>query len=312
MTGSCRGLIFDIQGFSVHDGPGCRTLVFLSGCPLRCRWCANPEGLEGKTRLLYRRSRCLSGCRRCEQSCLRQAIAVDGKGGISIDRSLCEDCQDMACVRSCYREALATCGSWFSCLEVLKILRRDRSFWGEDGGVTLGGGDPLAQSEFCRELLFACQSEGMHTAVETSGSAAEATFMQMMRHVRFAFIDIKHMDAQKHEEYTGVNNCNILANIRALSGSRWDGRLLIRLPLVPGYNDDEQNLLSMAQFLSGQGLSEVQVLPFHRLGESKYRQLGLDWPLAGLKPPSAESLSFTQQIFAAAGITCYMGHDTPF
>lgn len=312
MTGVKRGLIFDIQGFSVHDGPGCRTLVFLSGCPLRCLWCANPEGLVTRPRLLYRRFRCACEVARCSQACLQGAILSDGNGGVLIDRKRCESCKDFVCVKACYREALVVCGSFLSTDEVMAILRRDRCFWGEGGGVTLGGGDPLAQFGFSKKILAACQAEGIDTAVETSGYAREDTFLQMMRHVRWAFIDIKHMDPQRHMDLTGVDNRPILGNIQALCRSGWEGRLVIRLPVVPGYNDDRQNLRSTAEFVSLLGLDEVQALPFHRLGESKYRQLGLKWDLCDLAPPSAETLAFVQGAFAETGVQCYLGYDAPF
>jgi len=308
-----RGLVFDIQGFSVHDGPGCRTLVFLSGCPLRCAWCSNPEGLLTKPRLLYRRSRCGCGVGRCAQACPRGAIGPAASGpGIEIARSRCAGCTDLACVRACYREALAVCGNWLTKDGLMRVLRRDRACWGQDGGVTLGGGDPLAQMGFSREILAACSAEGIHTAVETCAHAPTGEFLALMRHVRWAFIDLKHMDPARHVQGTGRDNCLILKNIRALLASGWPGTLMLRMPVIPGYNDDGENLARTAEFVKSAGLRELNALPFHRLGESKYGQLGAPWGLSGQASASAEVMAAVRQAFAAAGIECYVGHDTPF
>ena len=307
-----QGLIFDIQGFSVHDGPGCRTLVFMSGCPLRCLWCANPEGMEKRERLLYRRSLCTCRSFRCRQACPSGAINAEPEGGVNIERELCKSCTDFACVKACFQEALALCGYWRSVEEVMQILRRDSCFWGEDGGVTLGGGDPLFQADFSQALLSACRSENMHTALETSACLAQDRFLSLMQYVDFAFIDIKHMDREKHISGTGVDNQAILDNISALGRSAWSGRLVIRFPLLPGYNDDWQNMCSTAEFVSGAGLTEIQVLPFHRLAESKYRQLGLKWDFSRLASPSLAQLLQVQEAFSRSGVRCYTGQDAPF
>lgn len=312
MTDSRRGLVFDIQGFSVHDGPGCRTLVFLGGCPLRCAWCANPEGAGSKPQLLYRRSRCNCRTQGCKSACPHGAISNDSAGGIVIDRKFCESCEDPICIRSCYQEALVLCGSMMNAQEVVGIIKRDSFFWGDDGGITLGGGDPVAQPEFAEEILATCQAEGIHTAIETSACAAADRFLSLMQHVRFAFIDVKHMNPQDHISGTGVDNRAILANIRALSCSNWNGRLVIRIPLIPGFNDTPTNLQETATFMSTLGLKEVQILPFHRLGESKYRQLGLEWKLSETAPPSQEMLATAQKVLQTNGIQCYVGHEAPF
>lgn len=192
----------------------------------------------------------------------------------------------------------------------MRVLRRDRPLWGEGGGVTLGGGDPLAQLDFSREILAACSAEGMHTALETCAHAPREDFLSLLRHARWVFIDLKHMDADKHRRGTGMDNRLILGNIRALRACGWDGTLMIRLPLIPGYNDDADNLARTAAFVKEVGLREINILPYHRLGESKYEQLGVR--SASSVPASPRSLAAACDVFAATGIACHAGSDTPF
>ena len=194
----------------------------------------------------------------------------------------------------------------------MKVLRRDSSFWGQHGGVTLGGGDPAAQLDFAREVLASCEAEGLHTAVETSAHAPAEAFLGLMRHARWAFIDLKHMDPEKHAQGTGVDNRLILDNIRALRRTAWPGTLMPRIPLVPGFNDDPENLRRSAEFLAGLGLREAQALPFHRLGASKYGQLGLEWSFSEQAAPTSQDMTRVKEIFASAGVLCHLGADTPF
>lgn len=309
-----KGLIFDIQGFSVHDGPGCRTLVFLSGCPLGCFWCSNPEGMTPKPVLMHFRSRCACTDQRCRRSCPRGAIssASSDEGKPEFDRSLCSSCTTFECARGCYHEALVVCGRYYSVRDLLKVLERDSRFWGEGGGVTFGGGEPLAQPDFLYSVLQACQRAHIHTAVETSAYVDPGRFSQVMGLVDWAFVDIKHMDPARHREGTGVDNRLILENIASLKPSGWAGRLVVRIPVVPGFNDSEDNLVRTAEFVKASHVSDVNLLPLHHLGESKYRQLGLKYPCAEVPPPPSARLEEVRRIFLGFGLNCYLGHQTPF
>jgi pyruvate formate lyase activating enzyme len=291
----------------VHDGPGCRTVFFLSGCPLRCRWCANPEGIACAPRLLHYASRCKCGLLRCAAACPRGAVSP----GPVFNRALCDSCPGFECVAACFHGALKSAGREYSLAELAAIVRRDRDFWGADGGVTLSGGEPLFQPEFALALLRLCRESGVHCALETSAFAPAAVFAAAAAECDWLFVDLKHMDAEKHKAGAGQPNGIILENITALGRVRWPGRLVARLPLVPGYNDDEANLSATAAFLLDNGLKEINILPFHPLGESKYRQLGLNWEFAAA-PPSDAALPAAARLFTAKGINCYLGPDTPF
>ncbi len=309
-----QGLIFDIQGYSVHDGSGCRTLVFLSGCPLRCTWCSNPEGQLQRPRLMYREMKCTHTRYRCVTACTQGAIRrTDGTGpALQFDRSLCDRCESMACVGACLSEALRVSGRWYTVDELMRILVRDHAFWGSGGGVTFGGGEPLSQPEFLLDVLARCRANYMHTTVETCAHCEGGVLKDVLRRVDAAFIDIKHMDSAAHRAGTGVGNEKILENIEAAASMGWEGRLIIRVPVVPGYNDSRENLGATAAFMARIGLREVNLLPLHRLGQSKYEQLGLSCEYAEAPAPADEVLRSYREIFEDAGLTCYLGADTPF
>jgi pyruvate formate lyase activating enzyme len=307
------GLIFDIQGYSVHDGPGCRTLVFLSGCPLRCAWCANPEGQLLRPRLMVRQAKCAHTHYRCVSACPHHAARLDS-GNIypAFDRAMCDRCGTLDCVQSCLHEALIVAGRFYNVDDLMRILGRDQGYWGDRGGVTFGGGEPLVQAEFLLAVLRRCRSAYIHTAIETCAHVDRDVLMQALEWADWLFADIKHMDSAEHSRGTGAGNELILDNIRAVASAGWDGRLIIRVPLVPGFNDAAENLLAIAEFVAGLSLREVNLLPFHRLGASKYEQLGLAYAFAEVAAPTAESVHAARGIFEAAGLQCYVGSDTPF
>ena len=308
------GLIFDIQGYSVHDGMGCRTLVFLSGCPLRCTWCANPEGQLLRPRVMYRKKKCVHRHYGCVSACPSNAIRI-GNGEnppLRFDRSFCDRCDSMDCVKACLNEALQIAGRTYTVDELMRILIRDQGFWGDQGGVTFSGGEPLLQSEFLLAVLKECRSNYMHTTVETSAYASTDVLMEILEWTDWMFIDIKHMDSAVHRAVTGAGNESILRNIEVVASSRWDGRLIIRVPIVPGCNDTVESLRATAAFMARLKLQEVHLLPFHRLGHSKYEQLGMDYEYQDTPSPSRDALRSHQHIFEAAGLRCYVGSETPF
>ena len=310
------GLIFDIQSYSVHDGPGCRTLVFLSGCPLKCQWCANVEGWEYRQRLMFRMTKCVhesSSCHRCVDVCSRQAITVSDKTKLPvIDWKKCWDCLTFDCTKACLKEAMEVSGRWMSGTELMCILTRDRNYWGSNGGVTFSGGEPLFQKEFIMGILKRCKEAYLHTVIETTGCIETEFFLDAMRYVDFVFIDIKHMNSIKHKEKTGVGNELILKNIKSLQESDWPGRLVIRMPLIENFNDNDENIIAQAEFLHNIGLREVNILPFHRMGESKWRQVGMDYPYKEVEGTPDKVLERVQALFLDRDILCYVGSDTPF
>lgn len=311
-----RGLIFDIQGFSVHDGPGARTLVFLTGCPMRCTWCANPEGREYRQNLMFAHGRCKAvqnHCSRCVTACPRGAITPDPQSGLPrIHRLLCVDCNGFPCAGVCNYEALRVSGTYYTVEELMEVLRRDRSFWSGDGGVTFGGGDPLIQGEFLLQALHACRLEQIHIAVETEAYAQEELFLKVMEQIDFAFVDVKLMDTNAHKAQTGVGNERILHNLRALKRSGWNRRIILRTPVIPGYNDSFENARATADFMKANGYFEINLLPFHRLGTSKWEQLGLSYPYRDEPNMQREQLIPLQNYYLGAGIACYIDTDVVY
>lgn len=300
--------IFDIQSFSVHDGPGCRTNIFFSGCPLRCRWCANPEGWSMGEQLLYSENRCSwkNGCNSCRDICGRGAIDSEPNKKPVINKELCQTCNSFECVGSCVHKALRRCSREYSVEDILRILERDSNNWGPDGGVTFTGGEALMQYEFLNELINLCRASYIHTAIETSGYAQESIFMDIMTKLDFAFIDIKHMDAVMHLAGTGVSNELILSNIKKLAKNGQHGRIIIRQPVIEGYNSSLENAGKMQEFLNEAGLFELNLLRFHRMGQTKWEQLGKVYPYANQEDVSEEVLKELQNYYLDHGIACYL------
>lgn len=314
-TGQTKGLIFDIQGHSVHDGPGSRTLVFMSGCPLRCAWCCNPEGMQVRQRVMYKAQKCVHCPKRCVDACLRHAISASGEGEdapVSIDRVRCEGCTSFECVASCYMQALQLSGKWMTGDELMRMFDRDRAYWGGEGGVTFSGGEPLLQKDFVIPMLRRCQDSYIHTTLETSSYVPTDHLLEALKYTNFLFTDIKHMNHARHKEGTGVPNALILHNLRAIAESKWDGRIVIRCPIVPGFNDGVENAEATATFMRDLDFNEINLLPFHRLGNSKYEQLGMTYAYAEQPAMAPEALQDLKAAYEAKGITCYLGSDTPF
>ena len=315
-----KGRIFDIQAYSVHDGPGCRTLVFLAGCPFRCAWCCNPESFQNRQGRIWRATKCLNKegkpCLRCAKACPYGAVsdvsAEDPEHPVRFDYTLCRACKTFECVDACLAEALELTSKEYSVDELMHILSRDRHYWNGSGGVTFSGGDPMVQSEFLIAVLKRCRATYIHTAIETEGGVDTKTYLEVMSYIDFAFNDLKHMDTEKHKEFTGVGNERVLANIRALATSDWPGRLVLRAPIIEGFNDTVENFHAVGEFMHEVGLTEFNILPFHRLGVSKWEQLGLDYAYADAHPTPPDKLAELKRALESHGVTCYVGSDTPF
>ena len=312
-----KGLVFDIQGFTVHDGPGCRSLIFLSGCPLRCEWCANPEGQKLRPRVMHRNSKCnfvKRNCRRCLSACPYKAVMETGdmERPIEIDVSKCMNCNSFDCSKACIYEALSLSGKWMTVEELMEIIRRDMRFWGDGGGVTFTGGEPFLQKDFLLDALMACKAETIHTSLETSAYVQTEVFFNILQYVDFVFTDIKHMDPEMHLQRTGVRNDIILKNIKTLARSDWPGLLVIRIPIIEGYNDSDNNITATAKFLKENNLDIVNLIHFHRLGDSKYQQLGLKYAYSDYSGTSEEKMKHIQKIFLEHEVGCFIGSNTPF
>jgi pyruvate formate lyase activating enzyme len=278
------GLIFDIQRFSVHDGPGIRTTVFLKGCPLRCLWCQNPESISRYPEITYIASKCIR-CDKCYEICPEDALRrVDGTKEILRDAcTLCGDCLDV-----CYAEALNIVGRWLTVPELMNIVERDREFYvHSEGGVTFSGGEPTAQPEFLRAACQEAQSRRLHTTIDTCGYVGWETFRSILEHVDLVLYDIKHMNSEIHRKLTGVPNTLILQNLRRLA--QINKQVHVRLPLIPGHNDSEENVRATAAFIAElPNVRSLDILPYHRLGEPKWSQLAMPYELHELEPPGRD------------------------
>ena len=279
--GDPSGVIFDIKRFAVHDGPGIRTTVFFKGCPLRCLWCHNPESLKKARHIVFFGNKCI-GCGECFKRCPNNAIEATPQGR-KYYRDKCTLCG--TCVEYCYAEATVMEGKEVSVQEVIEEVKKDMPFYeNSKGGVTLSGGEPTMQPEFCLAVLRESKKAGMHTAIDTSGCVKWETFRKILEYVDLVLYDIKHMDPIKHREYTGLSNELILANLRKLD--ELGIPIEIRMPIIPGLNDSEENLSAAARFLSElKNVQRIKLLPYHRLGEGKYERLEMGYKLKDIKPP---------------------------
>lgn len=309
-----KALIFSIQGQSIHDGPGARTTVFLCGCPLNCLWCSNPEGLFHHPVMMWREQSCIR-CGRCIEACPHNAISIAGDGRTLIhNREFCDPCQSCECVNACLNEAKVMSAKYYTIEELLRIFHRDRQFWGTRGGVTFSGGEPLMHKNLMKILLPELKKRFIHVTLETTLCVDTEYLHEVIPHVEWIFSDIKLMDPDKHRRYTGVDNSLILKHIKMLASEvDWNGVLLIRIPVIPGVNDDENNIRETARFVAKDcGLDAINILPFHRLGESKYRQVGQTYKFEDMEPPRGEHMQKCKKWIEEEGLMCFVGHETPF
>ena len=297
------GLVFDIQRFALHDGDGIRTLVFLKGCPLHCTWCANPESMCAEPELWNIKHRCI-GCSLCVNNCPSKALTLTDDG-IQVDRDACTTCG--SCVKTCYSGSINVVGRYLTVDELYTEINRDRAFFDTSGGgVTFSGGEPTQQADFLRAMLIKCQENGLTTAIETCGITNWQTMSSLLEHLDLVLIDLKHMDTEIHKQHTGGGNEGILENIRKLDEAGMPHR--IRMPLVPGINDSEENIQATADFICTlKHMERFDLLPYHRLGEPKWEQIDKTYALHGVKPPEIEEVNRVAEIFRQRGIKISIG-----
>lgn len=296
-TAGKEGLIFNIQRFSLHDGPGIRDLVFMKGCPLRCAWCCNPESQEMNPEISYSEMRCIGRevCGACVKACDQGAITGSGEK-INLDRRLCIVCG--RCIAACPAQALKVFGEYMSEGDVVKVVEEDIVFYARSrGGITVSGGEPSSQAEFVDRLLERCRNRGILTAIETCGHAPYERLDTACRHADLIFYDIKQIDPNKHKAFTGVDNRLILENLIKLSCAFPHIPLIVRTPIVPGFTDGVENIEGIARFAASlRNLKAYELLPYHGFGEPKYRQLGKTYALNGVKGQGAERMAHLKDI----------------
>lgn len=279
-----KGLIFNVQHYSLHDGDGIRTVVFFKGCPLRCAWCSNPESQSDKQELLYRFARCIS-CGTCLKTCEKKALRLFDERKVQIERSLCDGCGK--CESLCGTEAITLVGKWMTASELYQEINADRAFYeASKGGVTFSGGEPLMQHEFLKNIVIMCRENGISTVVETCGCVDQKAFEAVADYVDEFYYDVKLMDPQKHKAYTGRSNEWILGNLNYLIKKGKD--VFVRIPLLPGVNDGEENLRETGRYLKSIGAVHVQLLPYHAYGASKYETIGKTYRFESHTPDETE------------------------
>jgi pyruvate formate lyase activating enzyme len=297
------GLVFNIQKYSIQDGPGIRTTVFLKGCPLRCWWCHNPESLSPKPEIVILEARCRL-CGECLQVCPNDAIFAEN-GGFRYDVEACALCG--TCVEACPSGARQMVGTRMTVPEVMAEISKDRIFYDDSGGgVTFSGGEPLVQPRFLRDLLAACRAQSIHTTVDTCGFGTREYLLSIAPLTDLFLYDLKAIDEAKHLQYTGVSNSSILENLRALG--RVHSNIWIRLPLIPGLNDDDGQLEATARFAASiPGVRQLNVLPYHRTAIQKFRRLGRPYRLEQIPDPTPERLEEVRRKLGAFGLTVKTG-----
>lgn len=286
-----KAFIFNKQKYNLYDGPGVRSMVFFKGCPLRCKWCANPEGLERKYQIMLKPTACVS-CGACVMVCPQHIHSINEHGEHLINRAIdCLGCG--ACVAACMQSALKIAGEQVPVSELLDYVEEDRVFYEQSGGgVTLSGGEVTSQPEAAINLLEACKREGLHTAIETCGYTKKETLLKFAEFVDLFLFDIKHMDPERHVALTGVRNEMILDNLETLLRTRRNVK--VRMPLLKGINDSEEEIRAVVDFLEPfkdlRNFKGIDLLPYHKLGVNKYVQLGMDYAIEGDPSLSDEDL----------------------
>jgi pyruvate formate lyase activating enzyme len=292
-----KGIVFNIQRYSINDGPGIRTLVFFKGCQLRCLWCSNPESQKLSNEVSYIRKICLL-CQRCVQNCPNDSLRLENKN-ILTDFQKCKVCGK--CVEVCPVNARKIEGKEYTVKELFELVNKDEVFFKTSGGgLTISGGEPFGQFEFLLKFLIKCKSEGLNITIETCGYTEWNKLKSVLPYIDLFLYDIKHMNPKLHEQYTRVDNNKILNNFKKLITLK--ARVIVRFPLIPGYNDDKKNLNEMVKFLNGVNYrDELHLLPYHRLGSNKYQHLSRKYEMEDIKILNNREIEKIKKFFENEG-----------
>ncbi len=296
-----EGVLFNIQRYSLHDGPGIRTIPFFKGCPLSCKWCSNPESHRPQPELIYKKSDCVH-CGKCLDACPQQALSPNNP--FFIDRDLCIQCGK--CIDACPTGALEMKGKRMTVEQVMHELKKEENlFRRSGGGVTLSGGEPLAQPEFATELLKACKEKGWHTAIETTGYTSKEVIDKVFPWIDLALTDIKAINPKIHKENTGVDNTPILENLIRIS---YITKVVVRVPVIPEVNDNPEEIKAIAEFTKlMSGVDTIHLLPYHNYGENKYTLLGKEYPMGDTQKSPEEKIKSFKEIIESLGLHCHIG-----
>ncbi|WP_310606200.1 glycyl-radical enzyme activating protein [Buttiauxella brennerae] len=296
-----EGVLFNIQRYSLHDGPGIRTIPFLKGCPLSCKWCSNPESQCPQPELIFKKNDCIR-CGKCVDICPQRALSVTNP--YFIDRSACIQCGK--CAEVCPTQALEMKGKRMTVADVMRELQKEENLYRRSGGgITLSGGEPLAQPEFARELLKACKAKGWHTAIETTGFTQPEVIDEVFPYVDLALADIKAINPAVHLSNTGVDNRRILENLIRMS---FITKVIVRIPVVQGVNDNIEEIRSIGEFARlMSNVDTIHLLPYHTYGENKYQLLGRIYPLRDVQKISEEKMALLKNEIESLGFQCHIG-----
>ena len=297
-----KAIVTNIQKYSVHDGPGIRTTVFFKGCPLNCLWCHNPETQDPSPEIMFFKERCTL-CGTCLKRCPQKVIEfVEGYPVTDeIKCTLCGKCSDF-----CPHNARELVGKEITVNELMKEIIKDEAFYDEsNGGVTFSGGEPLLNADYLNNLLERCKSKGIHTAIDTSGYATWEQFEKIVDNADLFLFDIKHINNDKHLKYTGASNIIILENLKKLSER--GSNIYIRMPIIVGINDDDENIDASVDFISKLNIIHVNLLPYHKIGMDKYRRLNMEYKLSELETPSDKVMNKIADKFKKAEIKIIIG-----
>lgn len=299
---SIEGTVFNIQRYSIHDGPGIRTTIFVKGCPLRCGWCDNPESQNPYPEFFVKKDRC-NQCAKCLDVCAPRAIALD-ETGLRIERTRCNFC--MKCADICPTGALSRVGSIITVKEAVMVASRDELFYrNSEGGVTISGGEPLYQEGFTRNILQECKERLLHTTLDTCGHVHWEVFTRVLEYVDLVLFDIKHLDSEMHRKGTGVGNELILKNFQMVTKRV---KVWVRVPVIPTFNDSPQHVERLANLLTGTHIEKVSLLGYHEWGKHKYQALGRDYQFEGISPLTEEKMQSLKNIIDSYGLKVTIGY----